>query len=377
MIQSDILLSIIIPTKNRHAYLIEVVSSLINYLDDEDIEIIIQDNSEQNFAALNFLESVSDKRIKYFYDNRAISIKENTNLGISNCSGEYVTFIGDDDLVNPYICDIVRYMKSRNIESLIFNSGKYWWSNVNFKNPNYYERPSVFTIPKKISTEFIRLNTEEEFNVMLKHGCTSSFRTPKFYHGIITNCLLQKVKDKVSISPDISFSTSLSLVCQEHYYINFPVTIYGASKNSGGGMTMEKKHYGKIEDLPWLPPETKRIWGEFIPEIWSEHTAYIASVSHVLEQFGSKKKIAYNVFYSSMFVYEFYLFKYIKPKIFKYNQRNILKYCFLITEIFKRIAGLIINTLRIKLKLVDVVVHENYSIEDCMIELKKIPFNAV
>jgi glycosyltransferase involved in cell wall biosynthesis len=369
------LLSIIIPTRNRYECLTSVISALLKYIDDDNFEIVIQDNSDNNTIITNYLTSINDDRLSYYFTDTCISVKENTELAISNSVGEFITFIGDDDLVSPYIVDIVTAMKIRNINSLIFNSGKYWWQNVSFKKKNYYNKPSSFLIPKNVSSVFMKLNTFTELDLMLSHGATSSFRLPKFYHGIISRDLLIKIKDKSSISPDISFSTALGLVCTEHYFINFPATIYGASKNSGGGMTMEKKHYGKIEDQSFLPKNAKEIWDELIPEVWSEHTTYPVSVSHVLQQFSSNKTINYNVFFSSMLVYEFYLFKYLKPKIFKYNKFNIIGYLILFYQILKRISGLLLNKIKVKLKKLDFVVYEDFTINDCMIELKKITFN--
>lgn len=368
------LLSIIIPTKNRYQCLLPVIDALTKHINSNDFELVIQDNSDDNSPIINYLALNNDNRISYFYKKDSLSIKENTAFAISNAIGEYITFIGDDDLVSPFIVDIVKLMKERGINSLIFNSGKYWWRNLTFTKPNYYVRPSVFTIPKNVTQDFIKLNTAKELDFMLDHGCTSAFNLPKFYHGIINRELLNEVKDNTSISPDISFSTALGLVCLEHYFINYPVTVYGASKNSGGGMTMEKKHYGKIEDQPWLPKNTKEIWDNLIPEIWSEHTTYPVSVSHVLKQFESNKIINYNVFYSSMLVYEFYLLKYLKPKIIRFNKGNIKGYFFLTAQILKRLLALVLNKIKIELKLTGLVVYKDFSIEDCMVELKKIGF---
>jgi glycosyltransferase involved in cell wall biosynthesis len=374
MTKNNILLSIIIPTKNRYECLLSVIESLLKYIDSNDFEIIIQDNSDNNLIITTFLSKINDDRLSYFYTETPISIKENTELAISNSTGEYITFIGDDDLVSPYIIEVVTMMKLKKINSLIFNSGKYWWQNVSFNNKNFYNKPSNFLMPKNVSSFFFKINTMNELNFMLNHGCISSYKLPKFYHGVITKDLLIKVKDKTSISPDISFSTALSIVCKEHYFVNFPVTIYGASKNSGGGMTMRKKHYGKIEDQSFLPKNTKEIWNEMIPEIWSEHTTYPVSVSHVLKQFGLEKSINYNVFYSSMLVYEPYLIKYLLKKIVKYNKINIIGYLFLFFQIIKRVSSLVLNRIKINLKMLDYVVYEDFTIEDCMIELKKVKF---
>jgi glycosyltransferase involved in cell wall biosynthesis len=371
MEESKILLSIIIPTKNRYSTLLPVISALLKYITSEYVEFLIQDNSDKNDDYYAFCSKINDKRISYFYSSKMLSIKQNTRHAIDNSTGKYIMFIGDDDLVAPNVIDFVKEMESKNIDSLIYNAGKYWWDSVVFKKPNYYENAKILTLPKDINSCFVKLDTEAEFDYLLQHGCVSIYRTPRFYHGIISRKVLEKIKDKTSISPDISFSTGLSLVCKEHFYVNYPLSIYGASKNSGGGMTMEKKHYGSIEDMPWLPKNTLSMWDDKIPKIWSEHTAYPVSVSNVLEQFNSKKVINYNVFYSSMLVYEFYLLEYLKPKILSHN-RFTLDYLYFSFQVFKRIVSLLVNKFKFKFRLLNLSVYNDFNIDDCMVLLSEI-----
>src|ERR1035437_8241765 len=80
------LLSLIIPTKNRYEYL-QIVLEILATIKDVDLEIVIQDNSDESESRQVFLVSVSklnDSRIKYFYCNEILSINENSDKAVLN-----------------------------------------------------------------------------------------------------------------------------------------------------------------------------------------------------------------------------------------------------------------------------------------------------
>jgi hypothetical protein len=127
-------------------------------------------------------------------------------------------------------------------------------------------------------------------------------------------------------SPDIAFSTALLLVLDKYYFVNFPLSVFGASKNSGGGMTARKQHYGKIEDQKFLPKNIVENWNPLIPRIWSEKTIYAQTVTEVLKIFKSNLQFNYITFYGTMLAYEPYLVKFLIPSVRLYCGFNFLNY---------------------------------------------------
>lgn len=325
------LLSIIIPTKNRYECLIPVVSALLKYIEKEDVELIIQDNSDDNKEGLLFFEELKDQRVKYFYHQESLSIQDNTIYAIDNANGKYLIFIGDDDLVSPHIYEFIEYIDKKNIKCLIYNAAYYWWNTVDFAKENHFFKKNALWTPINQSIEFIERNTHEEIEIMLQSGAGVFLRLPKFYHGIVQRDVLEIIKERTGTylpgaSPDIAFSTAIALVVEKYYYVNFPLSVYGASKNSGGGMSARKQHYGKIEDQKFLPKSTIENWNKSIPRIWSERSIYAQTVTEVLNVFGSSKKFNYLVFYSTMLVYEPYLIRYLFPVVKKYCRFNSIFY---------------------------------------------------
>ena len=345
------LLSIIIPTKNRYECLIPVILAISKYVYGNDIEVIVQDNSDNNAKGLTFFNQFNDSRIKYFYSSESLSIQDNTIHAINNSTGKYLIFIGDDDLVFPDIYTIVQYLCKNNIECLVYNAAYYWWNSVDFKKEDHFHRKNALWIPLNPSIHMIKRDTEHELQIMLESGSGMFSRLPKFYHGIVTRNILDKIKEATGTylpgsSPDIAFSTSLSLVLKEYYYINFPVSVFGASRNSGGGMTARKQHFGKIEDQKFLPKETIKNWNNFIPRIWSEKSIYAQTVTEVLKAFKSPKKFNYLSFYGTMLAYEPYLLRFILPVIKSYCKFNIVYYLMIIIIYFKKRLGILFRKFR-------------------------------
>ena len=324
--KNQTLLSIVIPTKNRNATLIKTVGAIVNNIKSQLLEIIIQDNSDDVFNYKQLGCILSDARVKYFADHSNISIVENTNRALQRAKGQYITFIGDDDIIAPNILEFVKIFKEKGIQSVIYPASYYWWESVCFARPTTYHSPRAFWYPKSVNFELQKLNTGNELKKTLSEGATAMFRMPRLYHGIVHKNVLTNLQRKnkyiYGASPDISVAIAISHVVEHHYYIGLPLTIYGASNSSGGGWTASKKHFGKIEDQIHLPANIKDTWSAEIPLIWSEHTIYAQSAIEVLTELGNNYQLNLGSFYASMLVNESQLFKLIAPKVLLYLKKR-------------------------------------------------------
>lgn len=90
--------SIILPVYNSEKYLKECLDSLTNQT-YKNIEIIcVNDGSIDNSLAILEEYSKLDNRIKVFYqENKGVAAAR--NYALSQCCGEYITFMDSDDLV--------------------------------------------------------------------------------------------------------------------------------------------------------------------------------------------------------------------------------------------------------------------------------------
>lgn len=102
------LLSIIIPTHNRHSYLAETLSSVhgqcvkLGYR--AAIEVIVSDN-----ASDPPLKEVVERfdGVNYVYWEEAVGIDDSFLRSAKLASGSYVWLFGDDDLISPGAIDVI------------------------------------------------------------------------------------------------------------------------------------------------------------------------------------------------------------------------------------------------------------------------------
>ncbi|HMK02622.1 MAG TPA: glycosyltransferase family A protein [Ferruginibacter sp.] len=99
MTQSNLLVSIIMPTWNRAAYIRESVDSVLSQTWQNWELIIVDDGSEDNTEEV--ISLITDPRIKFYKAGKVgIGIRLK-NIGIERSGGELIAFIDSDDLWAP------------------------------------------------------------------------------------------------------------------------------------------------------------------------------------------------------------------------------------------------------------------------------------
>lgn len=274
------LLSILIPTKNRQEYALKVVNHILEIKDDR-MQLIIYDNSDTNELENLLGDCLNDARIKYFYNNAVLSFVENFSLGISKCDGEYITIIGDDDGINPFIINIADWANKNGVEAITPSlSLVYYWpeSGVYPKNDNGR------LVISEISCKAKFHNPAKEVVKLLKNGCQSylSLNLAKAYHGIIKKTVLEEIKNKVGnyvggLSPDIYLSIAASLLIKKVLVIDYPLTISGICKKSGSSDSATGKHMGKLQEAPHFRGHNNYQWSDNIPSFYSVETIWADS----------------------------------------------------------------------------------------------------
>lgn len=312
------LLSIVIPTKNRYETLLPTLDALLDNIVGTRYEIVVQDNSDDPTAARAYMDQRHDARVQYAHRAGFISIVENTEDALSRARGEYITFIGDDDLVAPDILDFIQRFQERDIDAVIYPPAYYWWPTVRFVTPSRYHQPGAFWYPPSTSTAEQRVDTGAELSRVTSQGAVALFDLPRVYHGVVRRKVLDAIKARSGryvngASPDMALAIATAMEVSSHVKVDTPLTVYGASRNSGGGFTAARTHFGKISEQPHLPQYTKDFWSERLPPIWSEHTIYPQTAMEVMRSMGRPDTLDYGAFYASMLVNEPHLRRHVLP----------------------------------------------------------------
>lgn len=111
--ESNILLSICIPTWNRGHRALENIKSLLELNYDSEIEFVISNNgSDKNIDGYNDIKNINDSRISYFEfsSNQGYLINVCNVLDIAK--GKFAVLLSDEDTIDstvlPYFMDILR-----------------------------------------------------------------------------------------------------------------------------------------------------------------------------------------------------------------------------------------------------------------------------
>ncbi len=276
------ILSVVVATKNRVKYCIACVEEFLRN-PDYDIEIIIQDNTDNLDLKRYIEEEISDNRLKYRYTPPPFSSIDNFNAAIELASGEYVCLIGDDDSILPNLIQITRWAFSNNIDSIAPKSI------INYTWPDQNSIGSKLDIPF-FSYKYESVSLEQQLIAYLGDGCAKSFRNynlPSLYHGIVRRSCLEKIRSISGhyvggLSPDSYSSVALSLVVRSHIVLDYPFTVAGACPASTTIQGSEGNHRGLLKNAPHFRDRGNYVWLKYIPMYYSVETIWSESALRAL-----------------------------------------------------------------------------------------------
>jgi glycosyltransferase involved in cell wall biosynthesis len=98
------LVSILLPTRNRLPYLRASLASALAQ-QDADIEVLVSDDGSAD-GTVDYVTTVAaqDQRVRLLTDNPSPGIFENVEHLIAAARGDAFTILGDDDLLDPAFC---------------------------------------------------------------------------------------------------------------------------------------------------------------------------------------------------------------------------------------------------------------------------------
>ena len=258
------LLSIVVPTKNRYYYL-KYLIELVENLQSNEVELVIQDNSDDNGDFLKYLQEKDFRFIRYAYVKGQIPMSDNSDRAILNSTGEYVCFLGDDDGFTKYLLEGVHWMKKNGIEAVKPAEVTYSWPDA---PQGKSAEMSYFHFTGKV--KFV--SAYNELIKVLKSGIQNRGNMPLAYHAVVSRVVLDKVYAIAGTyfpgnSPDISNAVSLSLVVKKYALVDIPWAYSGNSAYKGGGVFARGNSAPAITDIPWFRPNPDTRWCKQVPKI--------------------------------------------------------------------------------------------------------------
>lgn len=225
--------SIVIPTRNRQKYLRYAVESVLS---DQraDVELIISNNHSADDTEA-YLATISDPRVKIVRPTAEISMSSHYEFALSQAKGEWVTIIGDDDSVMPYLFDSLDVLVAQYPQTSIISSERayYFWDGCQ----DLYG--DLVVVYRSGPRQEMRSTKRDLFAAL--SGARSCFDLPQIYTScIVRRSLVERIKSKSdgrfyhSIIPDMYSAVSLSLAEDFYLRVEEPLFWTGTSNASMG-----------------------------------------------------------------------------------------------------------------------------------------------
>lgn len=276
------ILSVIIPTHERFRYAKETVAAILGM--NEDIELIVSDTSMIDPWA----STAPNARLKVVRPGTGISVVDNFNTALSHATGDYVCFIGDDDLIAPEIIDIACKAKSLGVDAVRFTFPIifYWKDYLHRSDPEAY---SGTIWVSQYSGKVRSLDTEAALRQAADNLGHGVFDMPRAYCGLISLSLIKKIVADHNalfggVSPDIYSAALISAHASKVLDIDFPAVIPGASGASTAGQSAAGQHVGALRDNDHIRPFQNLVWHPLVPEFYSVPTVWGYSLVCAIEQ---------------------------------------------------------------------------------------------
>jgi glycosyltransferase involved in cell wall biosynthesis len=227
--------SIIIPTRSKVEYLKYAIESVIS-IERDDYELIISNNYSTDNTEEYLKKFIGDRRIKIVQPPQALPMALHYEFCIAQSSGEWMTLLGDDDGLMPFIFDDMdKYTRNYPLIEIVSSERAYFfWKGSEDK----YGATCVNY--KALSKSSVR-STKKDF-VMASLGLRSIFDLPMLY----TTCfvkreLIERLKLQTnnnfyfSIIPDIFSGVRLSFSVNNYLRVYTPMFWVGTSYKSMSG----------------------------------------------------------------------------------------------------------------------------------------------
>ena len=285
-------LTICIPTRNRQIYAMDAVRHMLASKRD-DFEILIGDNSDDATALASFVAELNDSRVRLLPpEKKPLAMKDNWERMPQHARGEWISIIGDDDYLDPELCEALRVTSMR-----VPKADAFTWGRSYFVWPEARTHREITRIPT--GSHLIHMEKKELMRKMFFWEDAKDRPACPFgiYHGALKKDLLDRIRDAFSNRyfehPNADYDSICKTVMMADMCIYWerPLSVFGACKASNSAglrddavgreriKTVREENQGELEaaDFPF-PIEL----------------GITASVGHTMESFKQRYGIELN-----------------------------------------------------------------------------------
>ena len=231
-------LSICVPSRNRQVYFQDLIRALTRST-RQDIEFVFADNSDDADLMNSFMGQYSDDPRVVFLPSTGTTLPmmDNWERTIRATSGEWISFIGDDDYIDPDLAVVLKKVIGSVPDLEAFDWAK-----------SYYNWPGVGSIP---GNDFVELESDcfdvpQDLLYKRAFKWESAIVVPisgfSVYHGAIKRELADRIRDTFGglyfehPTPDFDFGFKAVLLGKRFVWSQRPLSVAGccAESNTAG-----------------------------------------------------------------------------------------------------------------------------------------------
>lgn len=286
------ILSIVIPTRNRVACAIQCIAVALEAT--EQSEAVVADSGDDD-VLLNAIRDrrLDGERVRYIRTPQSWNVVENFEGALEHCRGDFVLYLGDDDLVGPHVEEICAWAKESHIDALVSYGNRfgvaYYWPGVKSKyfGNGYASRVFIWSHSSKV----VRINPRAEIEIAKRNVGRGLCLLPRVYHGLVERELLLRIRRRYGsvfggVSPDIFSAILVASEARNAVYLDYPFCVPGASPKSEAGSGAARTDRQGFENSSYLKRFRDLVWDDSIPRFFAPYNVWAFSMNEALKRIG-------------------------------------------------------------------------------------------
>lgn len=266
------LFSVVIPTRNRAQLIQYAVQSVLDQTYG-DFEIIVSNNFSDDDTK-EVVAGFSDPRVRYFETTELLEIGNSFEFATSHASGEFITYLSDDDACSVVTLELAKNALDRyeNSKLVVWNYCDYLLDSIN--QYGYTAEPNSVWIKSFDGHVAIKNSRRQIKNYFAMRGLSTypiDDADFKRYPGLLNaayhrslfaqlkerglNFFRPKNDEKGRCAANDVYSLLLALCAVEEYvYVDYPLHLHGAWQNSSTTtINGTRKYYSASKEEMLVP----------------------------------------------------------------------------------------------------------------------------
>jgi len=259
--------SIVIPTRNRPGLIEGAIRSALSQT-RSDFELLISDNST-NDETQAVLKTFDDPRIRIIRPAHSMLMHDHWQFAMDHASGEFITFLCDDDALHPRLLDIVaRVIDSTGADVVTWRRCEYCFEDM----PDMARRCHFRFVAH--TDNMFEIDGTDAIDAAYEMRITNNDTVPRMLNCMIPRDLVRRAEDAQTplfrpMAPDYSAMLAMFLHATRIVLVDAPLGVFGQSIQSTGTSGM---FLGEVADTfmnELLEQQANRIC---LPKIIGVHT---------------------------------------------------------------------------------------------------------